>query len=70
MNIVFIKTLLARLLTVVLAKPMLYWSARWVAKQSDNELDDHGVEFVIALVENDISGAQIELQALIEKLGR
>lgn len=70
MKIIFIKTLLARLVTVLLAKPMLYWAARWVAKQSDNELDDHGVELVIDLVENDIEGARIELQALIEKLGR
>lgn len=70
MKIIFIKTLLARLVTVLLAKPMLYWAARWVAKQSDNELDDHGVEFVIDLVENDLDGARIELQALLEKLGR
>lgn len=70
MSMTLIKTLLARLVTVLLAKPMLYWAARWVAKQSDNELDDHGVEFVIDLVENDLDGARIELQALIEKLGR
>ena len=70
MKLIFIKTLLARLLTVVLAKPMLYWALRFIAKQTDNKLDDHAVELVIDLVENDIEGARIELQALIEKLGR
>lgn len=65
-----VKTVMARLLTALLAKPMAFWAMRYLVKQTDNELDDHAVELVISLVENDIDGARVEIKNLVEKLGR
>lgn len=65
-----IKTVMARFIVALMAKPMAFWALRFLAKQTENKLDDHAVELVISLVENDMSGARIEIKALVEEMGR
>lgn len=67
MSMTFIKTLLARLVLALVTKPMAYWAMRRLAKSTETLTDDYAVELIIALSENDLDGARVEIQKLADK---
>ncbi len=65
MNIAIIKTLLMRFARAVFVRPVLYLAARLYYKMTETKYDDHGIELIISVLEDDHNGIEINFKNLM-----
>lgn len=62
-----IQQLLGRLIAAIATRKMLVWAMEYVAKKTDNNLDDDAVKVVAGALENDAEKMQEGAKGLLEQ---
>lgn len=63
-------TLLKNLAGMILTKDMFIWAADRLALQSDNLIDDGGVDFLKAALNNDAPGVRVALEQVQDEFNK